>query len=95
MGWERRAKREHTCEQPNALQAERKHADVGDIWKCRKCGARWELTYKGIYATNRAGPLHENTWRRRESEDYEAVFPPPGVEPPRQTGTDWLTTTLE
>lgn len=104
MGWERLTKREHSCNRPDAWQTQRRHANVGDIWKCRRCGTRWELTFKGIPSRDRAGPLHENTWRRRGPEDYEAVFgvPDDGTEyehptadSPRQFGTGWLYTERE
>jgi len=106
MGWERRAKKPHTCQRPNTMQTSRRNAEAGDIWKCRKCGTRWELTYAGIPSANRAGPMHENQWRRRGTPDYEAVFgipddqaeyelPPTIADPPRQTGTDWLYSVAE
>lgn len=87
MGWERRTKREHECNLPSEWQTERKCAKVGDIWRCRKCGTRWKLTYKGIYSTNRAGPMHENSWSKLGSP--EDIW---RDDPPRQTGTDWLYT---
>jgi hypothetical protein len=103
MGWERQTKRIHTCSRPDAWQTYRKRAETGDIWTCRKCKTRWELTFKGIPSKGRAGPLHENTWRRRGSEDYEAVFGTPDTDadydlmlpPSRKTGTGWLYTVPE
>lgn len=103
MSWERRTKkREHTCDRPNAAKTERKRADVGDIWKCWRCGTRWELTYKGIPSANRAGPIHENTWHRiippgtpREPKPMPRNPEPMIPAPHRQTGTDWLYTEPE
>lgn len=131
MGWERRAKRKHECNRPNVFETERKRAEVGDIWKCRKCGTRWELTYKGVYSETRAGPAHENEWKKLPTPrspgvprkpkpmlaSPEPLIPAPmgrrtppdlswiqtetihgsgrrtgphPIDPPRQTGTDWL-----
>lgn len=96
MGWERR-KREHTCRLPDEWEIQRKGADVGDVWTCRRCKARWELTYPGITSDNRSGPMHEPRWIKHGSpEDIwrdgplpsKGPMPPPPA--PRQTGTDWL-----
>lgn len=84
MPWERRAKRAHTCNRPDRWQIHRKQAEAGDTWRCRKCGARWELTYPGIPATNLIGPATEPQWTKREPRERL-----------RQTGTDWLSTVRE
>lgn len=102
MGWERR-RRKHECELPTVLQTWRKHAEVGDIWRCRKCKTRWELTYKGVYSETRAGPMHENEWKKlwppqspgvpREPKPMpaspELMIPAPAARPP---DTSWIQT---
>jgi len=106
MGWERRAKKPHTCQRPDQFAIHRRRGEVGDIWTCRKCKTRWELTYAGIATTNLIGPGLEPRWRRRGTPDYELLFgepndetehelPPAIADPPRQTGTDWLYSVTE
>lgn len=93
MGWERRTKKPHTCNLPDAWKIQRRSAEVGDMWRCLRCGARWELKYAGIASTKLIGPATEPRWVQPGSpedvwpEDYE---PLPAADPPRQTGTDWL-----
>lgn len=129
MSWERR-KREHECKLPTVLETWRKQAEAGDVWNCRKCKSRWQLTHKGVYSETSAGPMHENEWKKlrvpqrpgvpREPKPMtanpEPMIPAPHrrqppdtswiktetihgsgkttgphpIDPPRQTGTDWL-----
>lgn len=50
MPWE---STEHECERPVAGRR-----GIGSIWRCRRCGARWELTHK-----RNAGAVEYTRWR--------------------------------
>ena len=90
MGWERRkTKRPHVCNKPDRFSYSIRTAEIGDIWRCRKCKTRWELLDRGLPFTNWVGPRVETRWRKADP-DPEYQLPPAVAEPPRQTGTDWL-----